>query len=176
MPDEVLNIILIVIGVILTLYILTVIVALIFVLTFRKIMKGHSKSLAILLAIKFENLKKLVEVMNSLKVQIDEELLNELDKIDTKCFLRPTSEECKTARDSLSNLRDQIMLIATKNPNLNKHNEFNLAKENVLESDKVYRIKLAMYNADVLGYNYWIKFLPTRFIFSIFRCKEKELI
>lgn len=176
MPEEVLNIILIVIAALVALYVLTLVVVLTFVLTFRKINKDHSKSLAILLTIKFENIKNLLELIDLEKTDIDAKLVNEFNQIKTKWFLLPPSEECKRARDVLSNLRDQIFLVAAKNPTLEKHSKFNLGKENIQEADKVYRIKLAMYNADVLGYNYWIKFLPTRFIFTIFGCKEKELI
>ena len=73
-------------------------------------------------------------------------------------------------------LRDEAMFIASKNSFLEKHDEFRIAKRNVLESDNVYRINIAMYNADVLGYNYWIGFLPTRYIYKILKVKRKEII
>ena len=54
--------------------------------------------------------------------------------------------------------------------------DFLQAKNNVLESDAIYRNNVTMYNADVLGYNYWIRFFPCAFVFKLFRVKKKEII
>lgn len=176
MELEVYQILLIVLAGIVGIYLLVLICDLIFVFSFRRILKKHDKSLSIVLAVKFENVKKLFEIMKNLDVEIEEQVLNNLYSIDISSFENQASPTCKKARERLSFLRDHAMFIASSNPALNKHHEFALAKQNVLENDEVYRIKLAMYNADVLGYNYWIRFLPTRFIFLMFRVKQKELI
>lgn len=173
---EVYQIILLVLLGILGVYFLIVICDLIFVFSFKNILKKHDKSLSIVLAVKYENIKKLFEIMNNLNVKIDQNVLDDLYSIDVSLFENQASETCKFAREKLSKLRDIAMFIASNNATLIKHNEFIVAKQNVLENDEVYRVKLAMYNADVLGYNYWIKFLPTRFIFKILKVKEKDLI
>lgn len=176
MELEIYQIILLIIGGIAGLYLLVLILDLIFVFSFRKILKKHDKSLSIVLAVKYENIKKLFEIMKNFDVEIDQEILGNLYSIELSSFDNQASDVCKEARANLSYLREQAMFLATSNPRLNKHNEFIVAKQNVLENDDVYRVKLAMYNADVLGYNYWIRFLPTRFIFLMLRVKQKELI
>ena len=173
---EVYQIILIVLMGILGIYILFVICDLIFVFSFKTILKKHDKSLTIVLAIKYENIKKLYEIMKSLNVSFDKQILDDLYSIELSDFENQASEKCFIARKKLSNLKEHAMFISSTHPTINKHNEFILAKQNVLENEDVYRIKLAMYNADVLGYNYWIRFLPTRFIFLLFKVKQKDLI
>ena len=175
MPKETLLILIIISGSILALYLLTVIVALIFVLSFRKIMKQHSKSLAIILTSKKEIILKIFQLIRSLGIEVEDEVFITLS-VDPNIFSTPDSGLSKEVSEQLSLLRDKAFLLANLNKDIEKHKEFTLLKDYILEIDKVYRIKLAMYNADVLGYNYWINFLPTRYIFKIFRCKEKELI
>ena len=176
MELEVYQILLIILAGIVGIYMLVLICDLIFVFTFKRILKKHDKSLSIVLAVKFENIKKLFEIMKNLNVELDEEVLKNLYSIKLSDFENQASEKCKKSRETLSLLRDHAMFIAMSNPTLNKHNEFILAKQNVLENDEVYRVKLAMYNADVLGYNYWIRFLPTRFIFLMLKVQQKDLI
>ena len=68
------------------------------------------------------------------------------------------------------------MFISNDHPELNSDMEFVQNKNNVNELDVQYRNNVIMYNADVLGYNYWIRFLPCRFIFQMFKIKKKEII
>lgn len=107
---------------------------------------------------------------------MDDKYMVTIRELRIEDFISQDTEACASARATLSMLRDEAMFIASKNINLEKHDEFRIAKRNILESDNVYRINVAMYNADVLGYNYWKKFLPTRYIYKIFKVKDKEII
>ena len=176
MPKEVLITLIIIAGSIFILYLLLFILALIFVLTFKKIMKQHSKSLMILINIKRENVIKIFEIFMDLNININPLIIEKLKEIDIAKFMTPDDPETKEVKELLSSVRDQAFLIHAQHDVLNENKDYLTAKSNILEIDKVYRTKVAMYNADVLGYNYWIKFLPTRFIFTIFKCKEKALI
>ena len=125
---------------------------------------------------KFDNIKKLFEIMIKHDVEVDKKLIDTLNSINIMDFKIPDSEACKIARDKLTFLREEAMNIARKQIKLEKNNEFVTAKNNVLEMDSVYRNIVACYNADVLGYNYWIKFLPNRWIFKLIKLKTKNLI
>lgn len=176
MPKEVLITLSIIAGSIFILYFLLFILVLIFVLTFRKIMKQHRKSLMILMNIKRENVIKILEIFMGLNIDINPLIIEKLKQIDIAKFMTPEDPETKEVMELLSSVRDQTFLLHEQHAVLNENKDYLKAKANILEIDKVYRTKVAMYNADVLGYNYWIKFLPTRFIFTIFKCKEKALI
>ena len=157
-------------------YLLTIIVDMCFLGFFKRTLHKHSKSLSIALNSKFDNVKKLFEIMKKLGVKIDPKFDETLDSIIVFDFAKQYTEECKIGREKLTYLRDEAMHLAKQQKNLEKNNEFNMAKNNVLEMDKVYHTTLACYNADVLGYNYWLKFLPTRWIFKLLKVHEKDLI
>ena len=61
------------------------------------------------------------------------------------------------------------MFVVNQHPDLTNDPEFVQVKNNIIESDSIYRNNVTMYNADVLGYNYWIRFFPCKFIFKLFR-------
>ena len=171
-----LEIILIILGSILVVYLALVGVGLSFFFTFNGYYKKHKKGLEVVLNMKLENLKRIVDIFKTNKIAISNDLKQKLDSIDKNVFEDLESDECKKARDDLSFIRDELFFTASKNEHIQVNEEYLLAKENILEQDVVFRKYLAMYNADVLGYNYWQHFTPTRYIFLIFRVKEKEII
>ena len=109
-------------------------------------------------------------------MDIDPKLVEKLNSISEKDFEEPGSAQYINANNTLSYLKDEVMFVANEHSDLVSSNEFNQAKKNVVEADALYRNNVTMYNADVLGYNYWITFLPCRFVFKTFRLKKKELI
>ena len=170
------EIVILTILIIAALYLLLVITDLIFVFTFNSILKKHNKSLSVILNTKYDNLKKILLIFEKLNIKINENILANFNKIKLSDLNKQYTASCKTARDTLSILRNEVLFVASNNPVLEKHNEFLMAKENILELDDVYRVNIAMYNADILGYNYWVRFLPCRYIFLLAKIKTKELI
>ena len=157
-------------------YIAIVAVDLSFFFSFNSYFKKHKKGLEVVLNMKLENLKRVIDIFKTNKIAVPAELKQKLDSINSSVFDDLGSDESKQARDDLSFIRDELFFIATKNEHILVNEEYLLAKENILEQDIVFRKYLAMYNADVLGYNYWSNFKPARYIFLIFRVKEKEII
>ena len=170
------EIILIILGSILVIYLALVTVDLSFFFSFNTYFKKHKKGLEVVLNMKLENLKRIVDIFKTNKISVSPELKQKLDSINPTIFGDIESDECKQARESLSFIRDELFFTATKNEHILVNEEYLLAKENILEQDIVFRKYLAMYNADVLGYNYWSNFKPARYIFLIFKVKEKEII
>lgn len=165
--------ILVVIGGIL---LLLLILDLIFVGSFKTILKRHNKTMNVILMAKYDNIKTVMSVLDKLQFQVDPKMTSTLSAIDPKTFVEQDTPECKKAREDLTYLRSEIFYICRKNPSLEKDEEFVIAKNNILEMDTVYRSTVAMYNADALGYNYWIRFMPFRWVFLLFKVKQKELI
>ena len=73
-------------------------------------------------------------------------------------------------------LRDELVYLAEQNERLSKHGEIRQAKNNITEMDANYRNLIAMYNADAIGYNYWISFIPTRYIYKLLKVQSKQII
>ena len=175
LPDW-LIIILIVIASIIAIWVLLLIVNLIFVGFFNSVFKKHKKAMTVILYSKLENMEKLFAILKQSGIKIDARLTKLLSEINVEDFQEPNMDQFEKSKNTLSYLKDEIMFIANQNPDLNSNPDFIQAKNNVLESDAIYRSNVVMYNADVLGYNYWIRFLPCRFIFKMFKVKKKQII
>lgn len=178
MPDlpNWLLIILYVVGGLIALWILLLIVNLIFFGFFRLLFKKHEKAMTVILYSKLENMEKLFAILKQSGIKIDERLTKVITEIHVEDFQKPNLDKFEKSKNSLSYLKDEVMFIANQHPDLNSNPDFIQAKNNVLESDAIYRSNVVMYNADVLGYNYWIRFLPCRFIFKMFKVKKKQII
>ena len=175
MPEP-LKITLIVVGILAGLWLLLLIVDLIFVGSYLTIFRKHKKAMTVILYAKLENLKKLISIMKQSGVDADNRIVMLLNDIGDKDFAEPGSEIFEKSKNTLSYAKDELMFVINQNKDLLNNQELVQAKNNVVESDGIYRNNVTMYNADVLGYNYWIRFLPCRFVFLIFRVKKKQLI
>lgn len=157
-------------------YIILLVTDMIFVSTFKRIFKKHNKALEVLLHAKFDNIQKCLELCKKNKVEGIDYYLDQLSTIAPNSFIDQQTDECLSARNTLSIIRNQIVFISNSNELVRKHVEIQSIIETINELDTNYRNLVAMYNADVLGYNYWIHFLPTRYIFYFFKVKPLKLI
>ena len=169
-------IVLIVVGSLIGIWILLLIVNLIFFGFFNSAFKKHTKAMTVILYSKLENMEKLFAILKQSGIKIDERLTKLLSEINVEDFQEPNMGQFEKSKNTLSYLKDEVMFIANQNPELNTNPDFIQAKNNVIESDAIYRSNVVMYNADVLGYNYWIRFLPCRFVFKMFKVKKKQII
>ena len=158
------------------LYVLVLIVGITFVWSFASIMSHHSHDLTVILTNKRDNLIKLADLLNSVGIKTDKKKNDALRNFDLKRIENQDGEDAKNARDELTSLSDYYFGVATDNQTALNSDEYQLTINNIYELEKVYRHHLMMYNADVLGYNFWINFLPTRFIFKLLRFKKKDNI
>ena len=170
------EIVIIVIASIVGLWLLLFFVDLIFVLGFFRIFKKHKKAITVVLYTKLENMRKLFSVMKQSGIKIEDRLVKVLNEVNENDFADPSSAEFDKSKNALSYLKDEIMFLANQYPDLNSNIDFIQAKNNISESDLIYRNNVTMYNADVLGYNYWISFLPCRFVFKLLKFQKKEII
>ena len=170
------EIVIIVVASIIGLWLLLFLVDLIFVLGFFRIFKKHKKAITVVLYTKLENMRKLFSVMKQSGIKIDDRLVKILNEVNENDFADPSSAEFDKSKNALSYLKDEIMFLANQYPDLNSNIDFIQAKNNISESDLIYRNNVTMYNADVLGYNYWISFVPCGFVFKLFKLKKKQII
>ena len=158
------------------LYLLVLIVGVTFVWSFASIMNHHSHDLTVILTNKRDNLIKLADLLNASGIKIDKKKNDALRNFDLKRIENHDGEDAKNARDELTSLSDYLLGVANDNQTSLNEDDYQLITANIFELEKVYRHHVMMYNADVLGYNFWINFLPTRFIFKILKFKRKDNI
>lgn len=130
----------------------------------------------IFLNMKYDNIKKLIELMTSYGAELDNKVITAVANIRREDFDNVDSEECKKAQENLTYIKDELLYFSRGAKDLQKHEEFKVAKENVTQLETQYRNTIAQYNADVLGYNYWINFWLTKWIWKLFKFKAKDLI
>ena len=158
------------------LWVLFLIIDLLFVGFFHHILKKHTKGMTVVMNAKYDNIKKIYGLFEKYEVPVDQKNLDALNNIDPASLSKHDTKEGEDTRNILSYLKDEANFTANKNKDILEKQDFKSAKTYINELDVQYRSNIAMYNADVLGYNYWISFLPCRFIFKLFRVKKKNLI
>lgn len=158
------------------LYLLFVIVDVVFVVSFSSILANHDHDLFVILTNKKDNLVNCVALLNRHKVKLDKKVTDALNDFDIKLIEHQNGEEARKARELLTSLSDQILFAAREDQKVVNDEEFALIETNVNELEKVYRQHVVLYNADVLGYNFWITFFPTRYIYKILKRKQKDII
>ncbi len=158
------------------LYALIVIVSLSFAFSFASILAHHNHDLSVILTNKRDNLVKLSELYLKASIKLDKKIIDDLNNFDLKRIEDQDGEDAKNARDELTSFYEYLLSIDASDKKVASNDEYYKILENINELEKVYRHHLMMYNADVLGYNFWINFFPTRYIFKIFRFKRKDNI
>ncbi len=166
---------LIVIGSLLTAYVLLFIVNLVFVNLFLKRLKVHNNALTIILNQKYDNLIELYQIYK--KHNIDLSNVNkELFNIDINVFKIIDSKECLNARQLLSTVKQELTSIYKRNDKLTKNEQIIFLLKILNEIDEQFRAISASYNSDIIGYNYWIRFKPYMYIFLFNRVEKKDTI
>ena len=158
------------------LYLLILITNLIFVWAFTSIMKKHARTLAIILNAHYDNIARLVSMLEEKKLEADKEVLKAYYAFKMEDIKQIGSPAYLKAKNDLAFIRDSLLNSCDQFKEMKDDEEYLQIKESLNELSMNYRSCVIMYNADVLGYNYWIRFLPCRYIFLMFKTKTKDLI
>ena len=157
-------------------YLVLVVLDIIFVVSFSSILSHHDHDLSLIIANKKDNIDKLVALLNKHSVKLDKKKLEELSNFDLKMVEHQDGEEAKKARELLTSISEYFLYVARDNDKVSNDPEFSEISMNIEELEKIYRQHVVLYNADVLGYNFWISFVPTAYIYKILKRKTKDII
>lgn len=157
-------------------YLLFVIIDAIFVVSFSSILSRHDHDLCLILTNKKDNLDNLAALITKRGIKLDKKMVESLANFDLKTIEHQEGEEAKKARELLTSISEYLLSVARDDAKISQDPEFDLISANVDELEKVYRQHIVLYNADVLGYNFWIKFTPTCYIYIILKRKPKDII
>ena len=162
--------------VIVALYLLAVIFDIIFVASFSSILSRHEHDLYLTLTNKTDNLDRLLTLLNKNGVKLDKKTIEPLEKFDLKSIEHQDGEEARVAREQLTLISEYLLLTSRSDKKISESDEFMEINASIDEIEKVYRQHVLLYNADVLGYNFWISFVPTAYIYKILKKKKKDII
>lgn len=161
---------------IVSLYLLLFITNLIFIGSFSSMMRRDNRGIRVSMSAKLDILKKFQDVFSEKKIKLSEETLHSLKYLDTEDFLQAQKEEFELAREELTSCESEIKRLIDENNKLIKIEEIDLLLSLLKDINESLKTLTMAYNADVLGYNYWVKFPPCRFLLFLFRYKQKKTI
>ena len=156
-------------------YFLLLVVDLIFVFTFNSYTKRHGKSLILVLTAIYDNEKAIINLLNDYKIKVDDKTLLVYNKINLDNLKNIGSVPYQETKSELSYVRENLFAIIEENKEFKELEECKQIKDALDQLLLTYRSYVIMYNADVLGFNYWVRFLPWRYLFLLFKVKLKDI-
>ena len=157
-------------------YLLLLVVNIVFVISFGNMMRRDNRGIRVSLSAKLDILRKAQEVINANEIKITEKCAHSLRYLDSEDFFEAQLEEFIVATEELSMVEKEISGILFSSRKLANNDEVELIRSLLKDVNESLKTSVMAYNADVLGYNYWIRFTPCKYIFIIFKTKLKKTI
>lgn len=170
------NILIFVLLILVALYLLTLIVNIVFVVSFKNMMVRDNRGIRVSLSAKLDILRKAQEVIVTNGLRITEKCAHSLRYLDSEDFFEAQTEDFLKSTEELAMVEKEISGILFSSRKLAKNDEVELIKSLLKDVNESLKASTMAYNADVLGYNYWIRFTPCKFIFMLFKTKIKKTI
>ena len=157
-------------------YLGLLVVNLIFVISFGNMMKRDNRGIRVSLSAKLDILRKAQEVILANGLKLTEKCTHSLRYLDSEDFFEAQLDDFFTATEELTMVEKEISGILFSSRKLSNNDEVELIKSLLKDVNESLKTSVMAYNADVLGYNYWIRFTPCKFIFILFKTKLKRTI
>ena len=170
------QIVILILLILLAIYLLLFIVNLVFVISFRNMMRRDNRGIRVALSAKLDILRKAQEVIQANNIKITDTCAHSLRYLDSEDFFEVQTDDFFKSTAELEMVEKEIMGILKTSRKLAKNDEVELLKSLVNDVNESLKTSVMAYNADVLGYNYWIRFTPCKFIFLLFKTKIKKTI
>ncbi len=130
----------------------------------------------VLLAQKYEVLRLVGKLFKKYKVSLPSEFEDDLAPHFDERLKEVTGTERTTIRSYLLKATQAVLFYGEQSKKLAADTEFIGLKKPLVEVDDDYRKAVANYNADVLGYNYWISVILWRWVARLARFHPKDVI
>ena len=156
------GILIFVLLILVSIYLLLLVVNAVFVISFGNMMRRDNRGIRVSLSAKLDILRKAQEVINANGLKITEKCAHSLRFV--------------TATDELAMVEKEVSGILFSSRKLAKNDEVELIKSLLKDVNESLKTSVMAYNADVLGYNYWIRFTPCKFFFILLKTKIKKTI
>ena len=130
----------------------------------------------VLLAQKYEVLRLVGKLFKKYKVSLPSEFEDDLAPHFDERLKEVTGTERTTIRSYLLKATQAVLFYGEQSKKLAADTEFIGLKKPLVEADDDYRKAVANYNADVLGYNYWISVILWRWVARLARFHPKDVI
>lgn len=163
-------------GVVLAMYLLSLIIAYFALKKFAMRIETRKRSIDVLLSQKYDVLVLVARIFKKNHVQMPSDFEDELSPNMEGNLKKLTLTERMTIRSFLMKTTQTILYYAAQNPSISEDNEFLVLKRSLLEIDENYRKAITLYNADAVGYNYWIGMKVAYPLRKLGHFEEKQVI
>ena len=170
------GILIFVLLILVALFLLMLVINLVFVVSFGNMMRRDNKGIRVALSAKLDILRKAQEVITANGLKLTDKCTHSLKYLDSEDFLEAQKEEFTTSTQELAEVEKEVSGILFSSRKLAKNDEVELIKSLLKDVNESLKTSVMAYNADVLGYNYWVRFTPCKFIFLMFKVKLKKTI
>ncbi len=167
---------LIVILALVILFLAICIMGFIFFAYFTYTLNKRSQAITVVIKTKYDYISELMNVIEKAGVPIPDDIKEKFNTISIPSYLEPDSDLSKTIRESLSIIKNDLVNLINGDNRLLKHELIKGLLSSIDDVDSSYRSHVTNYNSDATGYNYWVRFIPTRLIFKWAKVKEKNFI
>lgn len=166
----------IVFGAILFIYLLSVLVFFEMMKRFSKRIEFQLDAVDVLLAQKYEVLRLVGKLFKKHNVALPSEFEEELAPHFDERLKEVTGTERTTIRSYLLKATQAVLYYGEQDKALAANPDYISLKKPLTEVDKDYRKAVNIYNADVLGYNYWINVFAWRWVAKAAKMKKKDVM
>ncbi|MDY0345496.1 MAG: hypothetical protein WCX85_03930 [Bacilli bacterium] len=156
------------------LYLLFFFIVLLFISNFNKRLKKRREALRLLLAQRKDITLALFQKVVEAKIQVTIAIQNKINELSNKEIGLFNHYEIFGYAPELEKVSKIVFELAEANKTLKKSDEYIQFVKELAELDEMKRQHIAIYNADINGYNYWIKLMSYRHILKRLGFHEKK--
>lgn len=144
---------------------------------FKRSIKSKSDSLSILLLEKVNSLSKIDTYFKDSGVVYSENQDLIMNDMSSLSFTNADYQILFHSINAIKKAESTLSLLSFDNPwVLEKKKELSLEKERLEDLDRNFRAGMALYNADVNAYNYWLSIPGYRLVLRILGFKKKKML
>lgn len=161
---------------IVALWLIALIISIIFINIFKRRISNESSTLNLLLAQRYETMIDVIKIAEKNNITIPKEEKKSIYLLER---INDFQKLAKNDRDSrvLSFIHASHNIISIcEHSGLKGNEEFIDKLVEFNDVEETYRQKSALYNSDIIGYNYWVSVLSLKTLFRLFGLKTKDLI
>lgn len=168
---------LIVIGVIIGLWLILFLMCISFAIVFKKKIRSISSTINMLMYQRYEIVQSLIKILKKHNIEIslnDENAISMLERVHDFQTLPKNDRDNRVL--SFVHSSHNILALCESSSEVVNDDEYVNKLVNFNDIEETYRQKSALYNSDVIGYNYWVNVKLVKSLLRLFRFKPKDLI
>ncbi len=143
---------------------------------FTRVLNTRAKAIINVLKAKYDFVLELKSSVLAVDPNVNVPSLPYLDEVKISDNLEIGGDQFQSYKEVISVVTSDFTNAINTSDTLSKNEKLKGILLNIEELDVSFRSHVAQYNSDAIGYNYWIKFLPTRFVFKLTKVEPKKSI